>query len=166
MNIRQYNEGDFLIIQKLMEDLQDYLVNIDPRKRTIRKEGYGESYTRRFFQRVKENEGVIYLLEEDHKIIGLIGGLIAKQTPEDLLECVPTKNGRVIELIVEKKYRGQNYGILLMNKMEEYFIEKNCTAFQVEVFEPNKNAHNFYKKCGYVDRMIDMIKINEKESKN
>jgi ribosomal protein S18 acetylase RimI-like enzyme len=45
-----------------------------------------------------------------------------------------------------------------MEKMEEYFRKKGCTASRVEVFEPNMRAHNLYRKLGHLDRVIFMIK--------
>lgn len=46
-----------------------------------------------------------------------------------------------------------------MEKMEEYFGENGCDVARVEVFEPNVKTHSFYRKLGYQDRNIDMMKI-------
>ena len=46
-----------------------------------------------------------------------------------------------------------------MSKMENYMRKKKCEIIRVEVFEPNKAAHNFYEKLDYKDRVIDMIKL-------
>lgn len=45
-----------------------------------------------------------------------------------------------------------------MERAEEYLKQHQCNALRVEVFEPNVNAHNFYRRLGYRDRIIDMIK--------
>ena len=50
-------------------------------------------------------------------------------------------------------------GKKLMSKMESYFRKKKCDVICVEVFDPNKAAHNFYKKLHYQNRSIDMIKL-------
>ena len=160
ISIREYDKKeDFSIIQVLIEKLLDYLVEIDSMKRLRRGEGYGKSYTERFIKRVEEGNGMIYLAEADGEVIGLIGGIIEKQTPEDLLECVPSKPGRVIELVVDEKYRGRNVGLLLIQKMEEYFLQNGRDTLRIEVLSCNNVAHNFYEKNGYQDRMVDMIKL-------
>jgi hypothetical protein len=38
------------------------------------------------------------------------------------------------------------------------FQAKRVHHFAVKVFEPNVNAHQLYRKLGYNDRIIDMIK--------
>jgi ribosomal protein S18 acetylase RimI-like enzyme len=141
-----------------MEDFQDYLVDIDYMKRIRRMPGYGVSYVRRLLRRINNNDGVIYLAEHEDHIIGLIAAMVETQSTVDLLECVPSKGGRILELFVETRYRGQNIGKSLMQKGEEYLKQQGCDVFTIEVFEPNGKAHNFYKKLGYQDRIIDMIK--------
>ena len=158
IKIRQYKESDWHEVVGLMNKLQDFLINLDPLNIIRRMDGYGESYTKRFLEKVEKNKGAIYIAEIDGCIIGLIGGIIEKQTEEDLLEFAPVKSGRVLEVIVDEKFRGKNIGSLLMKKMEGYFKENNCDIARVEVFNQNHSAHNFYKKFGYEDRMIDAMK--------
>jgi len=88
-----------------------------------------------------------------------IARFIEKQTKESLLECVPTKAGRVDDLFVYPEYRSKNIGRLLMNKIEDYFKSKNCDVIKLNVFAPNIRAHEFYKKLNYQDRLIGMLKI-------
>ena len=56
-------------------------------------------------------------------------------------------------------YRGLRLGKKLMRQMENYFKKNKCDAIRVEVFAPNKNAHNFYERLDYLDRVIDMVKL-------
>jgi ribosomal protein S18 acetylase RimI-like enzyme len=141
-----------------MENFQDYLVEIDSMKRTRRMPKYGVGYVGGLLRKINNNDGVIYLAEHEGQIIGLIGALIETQSEDDLLECVPSKGGRILELYVERRYRGQNIGKSLMKRTEEYLKEHQCDVLRIEVFGPNVKAHKFYKKLGYQDRIIDMIK--------
>ncbi|MDP4007594.1 MAG: GNAT family N-acetyltransferase [Candidatus Peregrinibacteria bacterium] len=88
----------------------------------------------------------------------MVAGVIEKYTKNDEIECIPTKQARVIELIVNEKHRGKNIGKLLMDKAEKYFQSQKCDVIFVDVFEPNVKAHDFYKKSGYQNRLITMIK--------
>jgi len=152
VNIRRYQGSDRI------EQLMDYIVSIDDLKRTRRMPEFGESYTQRTLQKVAENDGVIYVAEVNGQLVGAVVGIIPEQTKEDQLEHVPMKCGEVLELVVESGYRSKGVGTILMNKLEEYFKEKNCNVSGVGVLVPNKTAHHLYSKLGYKDRSIYMTK--------
>jgi len=119
---------------------------------------YGADYTRRILETVRKNQGAVYIAERQGEAIGLIAGIIAQQSKEELLECVLSKDGVVLELFVDARHRRQKVGTALMRRMEAYFRKKGCNASRVEVFEPNVKAHKLYGKLGYVDRVIFMTK--------
>lgn len=158
ITIKQFEPEDKKTLFILIEELQDYLMQIDPMKRLRRLPGYGKKYIINLLKKIEQEEGIIFIANVADVPAGFIAGIIEEQNKDNLLECMPTKPGRVLELIVSKKQRGKNIGSLLMKKIEEYFQQKNCDVARVEVFEPNKLAHNFYKKLKYSDRVIDMIK--------
>jgi len=112
----------------------------------------------KFIKKINKQKGLILLAFDDKKIVGLIAGVIKKQSKENLLECVPTKAGRILEVFVKQEYRGYGLGEKLMKRMEEYFKHEKCDVIRIEVFEPNKAAHDFYKKLRYSDRTIDLFK--------
>jgi len=159
INIRKYQPSDAPSIVKCMERFGDYLVTVDSMKRQRRMPGFGEYFTQKMLKDVEKNYGIIYVVENERQIIGFIAGVILRQTEEDLLECVPTKAGRIIELFVDEQFRREGIGTMLMEKVEEHFRQNGCDVSRVEVFEPNVKAHNFYRKLGYRDRSIDMVKI-------
>jgi len=159
IKVRKYRSSDRPSIVQCMERFGDYLITVDHMKRQRRMPGYGEWFTSKMLEDVDKNNGLIYVVEKEARIVAFIAGTILGQSKQDLLECVPAKDGRIIELFVDEKLRGQGIGTRLMGMMEEYFREKGCDVSRVEVFEPNVKAHNFYRKLGYRDRMIDMIKM-------
>jgi len=157
IKIIEYKENKAILV-KLIEELQDYLVQIDPLKRLRRLPEYGEIYIDNLLKKITEGKGIIYIAEFENIPVGMIAGIIEEFTKNDEIECIPSKPARILELIVLEKYRGKNIGSLLMNKIEEYFKIQNCDIVHVEVFEPNKRTHSFYQKLGYNDRVIDMLK--------
>ena len=158
VSIRQYSAKDKNTLVVLMEELQDYLIEIDTMKRLRRLPGWGKKCTDDLLKKIKKEGGVIFIAESKGIPFGFVAGILNKQSKEELLGCVPTKSGRVVELIVSEKQRGKNVGKMLMSKIEEYFKLQNCDIIQIEVFVPNKRAHDFYKKLGYGDRDFDMLK--------
>lgn len=162
VEIREYKSSDRLHIVRCMEELQDYLVNVDEMKFTRRMPEYGEHFTKKLLQEVRDKNGRIYIAENEGEIVGFIAGIVYEWSSEVLLECIPLKSGRVLELFVDSKHRRQGIGKMLMRKMEECFRESGCDVLRVEVFEPNTEAYQFYQGLGYQDRIIDMIKKGRK----
>lgn len=98
---------EYARIIECMEALQDYLVTVDRMKFTRRMSEYGEVFTKRLLSNVAENSGVIYVADHENRIIGFIAGMAYSRSREELLEAVPLKSGRILELFVDPHYRGQ-----------------------------------------------------------
>ncbi len=154
-----YRESNFEDLEKCMEKLQDFLVDIDSLKRLRKLPAYSKNYTKSLVKKIFKQEGLIILAYDQEKIVGCIAGIIEKQSKDNLLEYIPTKPGRILELFVLDSYRGLRLGKQLMQPMEDYFKKNDCDVVRVEVFVPNKNAHNFYQNLDYSDRVVDMIKL-------
>ncbi len=159
VKIRSYQSKDFQEVVKLMENLQDYLVEKDQLKRLRRLEEYGKSYTSNLVKEIRKNKGMIYLAEENGKILGCIAGTIKKQTKEQRYECVYSKVGTILELVIYPEFRSKGIGKVLMNKIEDYFKKEECTTITLEVMQGNKDAYEFYKRLEYQERSKGMIKI-------
>ena len=161
MNVkfRDYKDSDFNIIKQGIEGLMDHIVKMDPLKRQRRMHAYSKNYTKNLVSKVKKNKGLILIAYEHENIVGFIAGFIEKQSKENLLECVPTKAGRIDDLFVYPEYRSKNIGRLLMKKIENYFKKNGCDVIKLNVFTPNIRAHEFYKKLNYQDRLVGMIKL-------
>lgn len=88
----------------------------------------------------------------------MVVGVMPEQTKEEMLESVPESKGIVLELIVKDGYREKGIGTSLIGKIEGFFKQNGCSVAGISVFFPNKNAYRLYKKLGYLDREIWMIK--------
>lgn len=158
ITIEEYNPLDKAIVIKFMERLQDYLVALDPMRRLKRESDYGKKYTELLLSKVLRNNGRIFIAKYGEEPAGLIAGIIEKQSKEDLIAAGQSKTARIVELFVDDAYRSKGIGKMLMEKIEEFFTSLGCEIVRIEVFEPNKNAHQFYQNLGYQNRMIDLIK--------
>ena len=67
VEIREYKSSDRLHIVRCMEELQDYLVNVDEMKFTRRMPEYGEHFTK-LLQEVRDKNGRIYIAENAAKL--------------------------------------------------------------------------------------------------
>jgi ribosomal protein S18 acetylase RimI-like enzyme len=158
VKFKRYQKSDLENLVQCMEDLQDFVIGMDPLNRLRRLPAYGRKYTDNLLRKVSKHHGAIFLAYDQEKIVGCIAGIIEEQTKDDVLGCVPTKSGRILELFVSDGYRGLGTGKELMRQMENHFKQNGCDIVRVEVFEPNKTAHKFYRKQDYSDRVIDMVK--------
>ena len=156
--IRAYKENDKAGLVECLEGLCDYLVNVDPLKKIRRLPAFGRTYTQSLLKKIVRNNGALYVADDNGEIVGIIAGIVQNVSKLDQLSFASTKYGRVLELFVHPDYRGNHLGKLLVEKMEDHFKQLHCDHLRIEVFEPNKSAHQFYHALGYTDRVIDVIK--------
>ena len=139
-------------IKDLLVELQNYLIDIDDWHTQIMLPEYREKYFKMDMDKVKNQDGKIYLEVENNTVNGLIMGVVEEKDDIDKLTNDCAKTGSVIELIVKNNIRGNGIGKKLLEKLEEYFRSINCKRINIEVFGPNKKGLNFYEKNDYVVR--------------
>lgn len=144
-----------------MRDLMTYLSSIDPLGRIRQSKDFDSlAYVTHLCEQIEKDDGIVYMAENNGKTVGCIAGCLVTRAPVDHLEVYPLekKDGKILELVVSSDVRGRGIGGLLMEKMEQYFLTKECGAIQVECFGPNAHAHAFYERHGYADRLHLLIK--------
>ncbi len=156
--IRQYKKTDKEALIGCLEGLCDYLVDLDPLKKIRRLPAFGRTYAQSLLKKIARNNGALYVADDNGKVVGIIVGIVQNVSKLDQLSFASVKYGRILELFVHSEYRGKNIGKLLIEKMEDHFKQLHCDHIRIEVFEPNKNAHNFYRALGYTNRVIDLMK--------
>lgn len=160
IQIRKFQYADLQHIEQLVNNFEDYLADIDNLKMLRRFDGKsGKEYTAIVLEKVKKEQGCSFVALDSDTIIGFVMGMLEEQTRASELEVGKTKYGTVAELFVDEKYQRKGVGKQLMEKMEEYLKSKGCEIISTEVFAPNKQAYEFYKKSGYVDRSIELVKF-------
>ena len=150
--IVEYNSKYDEQIKDLLVELQNYLIDIDGWHTQIMLPEYREKYFKMDIDKVKNQNGKIYLEVENNTVNGLIMGVVEEKDDIDKLTNDCAKIGSVIELIVKNNIRGNGIGKNLLEKLEKYFKSINCKRINIEVFGPNKKGLNFYEKNDYVVR--------------
>lgn len=158
MKIIEYNEKYLEDVKDLLVELEEYILTIDKDNLDQLHPDYRDKIAILDLEEVDRLNGKVFLAIENNKAIGLIMGYIIEYDEYDYLDYKCPKTGEISELIVTKKIRSSGVGKLLMNKMEEYLISKECEYIKVDVFAYNQNAINFYSKNNYHNRMHIMIK--------
>lgn len=145
-------------IKDLLVELQNYLVDIDNWHTQILKPEYRENMFKLDMEKVRKQNGKIYLYIEDNVAIGIIIGIIEEKDEIDKLTNDCAKTGSILELVVKNDIRGNGIGKLLLGKIEQFFKYVDCKRINIEVFGPNKKGLNFYEKNGYITRDIIVSK--------
>lgn len=160
--IREFVGKDEAGLIKLFFEFGDYLKELDKKYLSliIVPNNYGQAFYQKMITDVKNKKGKIFILEDSKKIVGFVAGVILEVGErDDEIDCRSHRMGRVIELFITKKYRSLGYGSKLMSEILKYFKKNNCYKVNIEVFRPNVSAYNFYKKHGFTERNIDMVKV-------
>ena len=152
MKIIEYNSIYDEQIKDLLVELQNYLIDIDDWHTQVMIPEYRENIFKLDMNKVKKQNGKIYLSIENSIVNGLIIGIVEEKDEIDKLTNDCAKTGSVLELVVKSNIRGNGIGKSLLDKIEEYFRSIYCKRINIEVFGPNKKGLNFYEKNDYIIR--------------
>ncbi len=61
-------------------------------------------------------------------------------------------SGRIVALVVLDQARGQGIGRQLMTAAESFAARRGCVRMEVTSGDHRQGAHEFYRRCGYVDQ--------------
>jgi len=163
VTVREYRQSDRDALIRCVIGLQYYLAQLDPLGRMRTAEEFDAiTYVDATLEKVRTGNGLLLLAEEpsDGSIVGCIVGTINDPDPCEALECRPLAalEGKILELFVAPDARGKHVGSALIERMEDFFRSRGCSAVWVECFAPNSVAHAFYGARGYADRSHWMLK--------
>lgn len=158
MEIVEYEARFEEAVKDLLVTLQAYLVEIDPEKIQVLPGCYREHYFRFTMDSIAAQEGRLLLAVRHGKAVGLIAGVIETKDDADRLTNRCPKRGRITELVVEPSARGSGAGKALLREMEACLRRMGCAYIAIDVFGPNRNALEFYRRNGYEIRNVEVMK--------
>ena len=158
MIIREYAPQDKAEVITLLVQLQEHLVAVDDENVQMLTDRYPKEYLNYLLDELRENHGVLFVLENATEIIGLVAGIIEPKDKEDILTNRCPIRGKVLDLIVSKDHRSGGAGTALLQAIEDYFRKHECEYICVDVFAPNKGAYTFYENNSYSPRNIELYK--------
>lgn len=156
--IREYTQTDKANLLKIAQEFSNFYVPLNPWGKNPIDPTTSTYYAEKLLKNVAEKDGKIYVAEEDGTLVGFIGAYLTEQSEEEQLEFIDMKTGYISELFVTETLRNQGIGQQLLDKAHNYLKAKGCTHSELEVFAPNKKAHDFYLEHEYKDKNIQMIR--------
>lgn len=156
--IRDFHERDSHQLLLILERMNRYFESIDPWKE-LRYDRTNPKYLLDSMQKdTKEKDGIFLVAQVDKDIVGFIHGHMHTMTEDELRERPLTVSSDISLFFVTDSYRGKGIGRKLMESAERYFQNKGCTRIALHVFGPNKLARDIYRKMGFDERGVELVK--------
>ena len=124
-------------IKDLLVELQNYLIDIDNWHTQILLPEYREEIFKMDMNKVKQQNGKIYLSIENNIVIGLIIGIVEEKDEIDKLTNDCAKTGAILELVVRNDVRGQGFGKTLLEKI--FLYESVFTISKIAILSLSKS---------------------------
>ena len=100
-------------------------------------------FTRKYEECLNDNNFYGIIAEEDGKVVGVLVSRLINR-------LVKTKSILFIDdLIVDKNYRSNGIGRLLLQDAIDYAIKNDCETVELTSYITNENSHRFYQNNGF-----------------
>ena len=99
-------------------------------------------------------DSAIFIAEDE---TGIPAGFIHLQTQTDYFNG--EKHAYISDLAVDKSFEGKGIGSLLLDKAEEWVLQKDYGFLTLYVFAGNKHARHLYEKRGFDQEVIKYVKV-------
>lgn len=104
---------------------------------------FTDSWSLSMFQELfRYSTNYYFVAEEEQKIYGFAGIMVSVDTAD------------IMNIAVQKEYRGRGIGRQLLEQLTEQAIQCGCEKMLLEVRESNQTARCLYQSCGFVEIAI------------
>ena len=153
-SIRRVEEKDLERLNSLFEEIDIYHRNELPH---VFRKPDGPVRSRDFLLgALADQNTVILIAETQDQFIGLLYAYV-RSIPEIPIR-IPCQVGEVDTIIVKQEYRRQGVGKALMEKTNEWAGRMKLDRLELNVWNFNKGARDFYHELNYEPTIIRMWK--------
>jgi ribosomal protein S18 acetylase RimI-like enzyme len=143
--IRELRPDEVPLIERLVEELQDFERAIDPRLLPGRE--MAVEYTRSLFDRCSRQEGVVLVAELEGSVVGFAA--VQGCVPPFDLDDSPEGFALVSDLAVTHSARGRGVGRGLLIAAEEHARMCGARELRIGVLVGNHAAQRLYESFGF-----------------
>jgi ribosomal protein S18 acetylase RimI-like enzyme len=150
--IRLATENDFEIVAELETSMSKQNSQGSPDIFKYTKEAMPKEY---YLKEISERN--MYVLEADNIIIGYYWARII-----EIADDVRIKHQKmyfVFSIVIKEEFIGKGYGKKLFDHIENEAKSKGCKTVELNVWDYNKHAKEFYKKAGLEEKYTVMKKM-------
>jgi len=105
------------------------------------------------------SEGNMYVLEVNNNVIGFYWARVIEIEDDDRIKY--QKIYFIYSIVIKQEFIGKGYGNKLFNHIEKEAKIKGCKTIELNIYEYNKKAKEFYKKVGMEEKYTVMKKTIE-----
>ena len=154
--IREYRPEDREAVDRCVFELQEDESMRQPEYWQTGKKSVEDGYLDYLLKRVNSHNGKLLVAEVNGAVVGFVSVLIENE--KDASPCVKMKHaGYVPALAVLREYQKRGIGKRLLEAAEQYVKSQGCEYLALDVTTDNL-AHDFYKKLGYREFTVNMMK--------
>jgi ribosomal protein S18 acetylase RimI-like enzyme len=152
IKIRKAELSDVKIIDTFQNGIGEHERILDY---NIKSEGRIRYYTLEDIERlIKSEDSVIFIAELNSKPVGCGFGNVQKNYAD---WSRYKYKGNIGMMFVEKEFRSQGVGGIILEKLLNWFKEKEIKDIRLQVYKNNDIAVNAYRKAGFKDYILEMI---------
>jgi ribosomal protein S18 acetylase RimI-like enzyme len=151
MEIKEYRSENLEEFKRLFAELQTFEKSVYPGRAEPTPE-FMEKLTQSLIDDVNKQQGKIYLAYVEEKAAGFVAGYVEEDVEND------NTYFRIDSLVTSEKFRNKGVAKSLMDRVEEYAKSMGQTKIGMGVLSGNKKAYKYYRKLGFDDYGIEMIK--------
>ena len=145
VRVRKATNNDYNTLCELFEEVdalhRDHLPHIFQKPR-------GTAWEQDYYLGLITNENVgFFVANTDEKLVGFVHAIV-RDTPA-IPVLVPKHYATVDSIVVKSGFQNQGIGRILMDRVQEWALDKGATSIELNVYEFNETAIFFYEKLGY-----------------
>lgn len=148
MKIREATIEDLATIQGLNKALFDDPTSASD-KYADHNWPHSEDGKKLFTESVIGDDAVVYLAEDNDKVLGYLEGNICK--PESWRPVIETE---IVTFYILPEYRSQGIGKRLVDHFKEWSKSKNAKLIRVNAYATNTRGVEFYEEIGFTQHSI------------
>ncbi len=149
--IREYRLDDSLQIKECLLVLQDFVHLLEPKIVATGSKVF-DSYFEYLINEINKKDGKIFVVESRNAIVGFVGLFVTQE------EWESEKSLYISDLVVLEKYRGLGLGTKLLEYVEDYAKQQGAKFIKIGALEKNHGALDLYRKMGFADYLVVLLK--------
>jgi len=158
IEIRAFVPADIPALTGLMAEFHRFIEGVDDLARIQYEPDAAQVMVDRMVGDAASRGGFVDVAIDEGLVVGFVAGMVEQPSREALMEGIRSQGGRVTDLFVSERWRGNGIGRRLMEQAERRLVAAGCETLRVEVFAPNMLARRVYASMGYVERDLQLIK--------